>query len=365
MYSSELMALLSVKGFGIQTLQKLLKFYGDTDGLISSAKANTVFSDTGIKATKDLHMAFEKFDAEKYRKALKKENVNVLTFEDDHYPRVLKTLDQFPPLLHYKGAIDLLNDLPSGIAVVGSRRISAYGKRVAFDIGRFLGRFNLPVISGLAYGVDYEVHRGVVHSGGIPFAVLANGLETIYPKEHMLLSKKIEASGALITEEFLYSELSHYKFPIRNRLISGLAKIIVVVEAEEKSGSLITAQHGLNQGKTVFAVPGSIYSETSKGSNQLIADGAMPLLSLTQLIEEYESIHEEESVASSAVVPDTHKLDGVAIQILEILKRHHAMGIDDLQQHINMTALDLSIALMRMEVEGLIRSIDGNKYMLL
>lgn len=365
MYSSELMALLSVKGFGIQTLQKLLKFYGDSDTLIRSAKANTVFNDTGIKATKNLHMAFEKFNAEKYRKALKKENVNVLTFEDENYPKLLKTLDQFPPLLHYKGAIELLNTLPSGIAVVGSRRISAYGKRVAFDIGRFLGRYKLPVISGLAYGVDYEVHRGVVHSGGMPFAVLANGLETIYPKEHMLLSKKIEASGALITEEFLYSTLSNYKFPIRNRLISGLAKIIVVVEAEEKSGSLITAQHGLDQGKTVFAVPGSIYSETSKGCNQLIADGATPLLSLTQLIEEYESIDEGKDNAFESTSNNNVIVDEVTNRVLEILKGCHAMGIDDLQQHINITSLDLSVALMRMELEGLIRSIDGNKYMLL
>jgi DNA processing protein len=358
------MAMLSVKGFGIQTLQKLLKYYGSVGELVERVCQDKVFEDTGLKVTKHLHQALMNFDGTKYKEALGRESVEVLSFEDVNYPQNLKGIENFPPVLHYKGNINKLNTLPGGIAVVGSRRISSYGKRVAFDIGRFLGRYKLPVISGLAYGVDYEVHRGVIHSSGLPFAVLANGLETIYPKEHKKIAKEIQHRGALITEEFLYSELANYKFPIRNRLISGLAQVIVVVEAEEKSGSLITAQHGLDQGKTVFAVPGSIYSPTSKGTNQLIADGAIPLLTLNQLLDEYSNV---EQVAETVVRDSAYgkEENDVSSFIINVLKEKSPLDCEALSRCINISSKDLSILLMRMEIQGLIRSIKGNKYTLL
>lgn len=285
MYIKEIMALLSVKGVGIQTFCKILNHYGNMAVLTEAIIHNKVAKDTGLKATEGIDRIYHHFSMSQYNDYLLREKVELISFLNASYPTALKELEQFPPLLHYRGCIEPLNEGLPIFGVVGSRKITDYGQKVSLALGRFLGAYKVPVISGLAYGVDYEVHRGVLMAGGFPVAVLANGLDKIYPKAHHAIGQKIATSGLLLTEEFLYSDIAAYKFPIRNRIISGLSDAIIVVEAEKNSGSLITAQHGLEQGKQVFAVPGSIYSDTSKGTNQLISDGAIPLTDFEQLVE--------------------------------------------------------------------------------
>lgn len=364
MYRYELMALLSIKGIGIQTIHRLIRHFGSLEVLLQHVRKNTVYEQTGIKATKACHLALEQFDAKAYEGALCKESVNLITFMDARYPKSLKMLETYPLLLHYKGAVELINNSLLGVAVVGSRRISPYGQRVAFELGRFLGEYKLPVVSGLAYGVDYEVHSGVIKSGGTPIGVVANGLETIYPKSHKKLAKEIVQHGVLVTEEFLYSELAAYKFPIRNRLISGMSQVIVVVEAEEKSGSLITARHGLEQGKTVYAVPGSIYSATSRGTNQLIAEGAIPLLNFQQLLEEYSfDLPRHSLIEDKEVMGDL--VDSLEVKIAKKIIERDFMSLDELSEEMKLPIAKLSSILMQMEIEEKVRCLDGNKYTLL
>ncbi|MBN2899553.1 MAG: DNA-processing protein DprA [Clostridia bacterium] len=360
MVKYDVMALLSAKGIGVQTLHKLLEYYGDVEVLLDHAKQNCIYRDTGIKATQDIHLSFGAFDKMKYMTVLKREGVELVGMYEGDYPQILKSVDHYPFVLHYKGHMAWLNQLPPAIAVVGSRKASAYGKRVAYDLGKFLARYGIPVVSGLAYGVDYEVHSGVVDGGGIPIAVLANGLESVYPRDHTALAKKIEASGALITEEFLYSELKQYKFPIRNRLISGLSKIIVVVEAEEKSGSLITARHGLEQGKSIFAVPGSIYSSNSRGTHRLLSEGAMPLFDFNQLLEDY--CLDKKTFDEKNVIGDN---DTLVTSIIRSLKAKGALSVEAVSDGIGEDIVIVTTALMKMELSGRVRCIGGNKYVLI
>lgn len=363
MYLREMMALLSIKGVGMQTLKKLIDFYGDMELLSKAIKENMVFSHTNIKATANIKEVFDTFDYRSYDLCLKKENVSCMSYLDEDYPQNLRNIDTFPIMLHYKGAIDRLNQMPSGIAVVGSRKISAYGQQVAYDIGRYLSGYEIPVVSGLAYGVDYEVHRGLIKGGGFPVAVVANGLDRIYPSSHTNLADLIGKTGVLITEEFLYSGIEAYKFPIRNRIISGLSDVIVVVEAEEKSGSLITAQHGLDQGKVVFAVPGSIYSPTSKGTNKLISDGAIPLLDFKQLIDEYDSINEKSEEKVNIFVDSDR--DVIEENIINCLSEGRTLSIEELVFMSKEDHKKILMASMKLEIQGLIRSVKGNKYQLL
>lgn len=363
MYLSELMALLSIKGIGIQTVHKLLSFYGSFDVLVERLSRDALYDDTKIKATKGVCKAFNEFDGRKYHEALKREGVKAISYMDDLYPTVLKGIDHFPLVLHYKGNLMALNKNSPGISVVGSRKISPYGKRVAFDLGCFLGGYSIPVISGLAYGVDYEAHQGVIKSGGFPVAVVANGLDKVYPKEHSGFANRISSRGVLMTEEFLYSELAPYKFPIRNRIISGLSEVIVVVEAEEKSGSLITAQHGLDQGKIVYAVPGSIYSDTSRGTNDLIAQGAIPLLDFKQLLQHFDhgcnrgNIEEREN--------NDINLNLIEKKVLSIIKKRDYVSIEEIVHFLNKKPSEVSVILMKLEITGQIREVGGNKYTLL
>ncbi len=365
MYLKEIIELLSVKGLGMQTFHKLIERYGDLPTLLETINRGTLYDETKMKVTQDIGNKMASFDLIPYITSLKKEDVKVVTVFEEMYPQCLKSLTNYPPILHYKGDLSIVNENPLGIAVVGSRKISSYGQRVAYDIGRYLGRYQVPVVSGLAYGVDYEVHRGVLSVGGLVVAVVANGLETVYPREHKALAKEIENKGVIVTEEFLYSELSAYKFPIRNRLISGLASTIVVVEAEERSGSLTTALHGLEQGKNVFAVPGSIYSSTSKGTNRLIAEGAIPLTNFEQLVEGYEkilSVNESKGKAINDTNDDNKQLDN---RIVSLLSSTNELSIDDLSIQLKVETRYVAIEVMKLEIKGIIRGIIGNKYTLL
>lgn len=365
MYLKEIIELLSVKGLGMQTFHKLLTHYGDLEALFDHVNKGRLYKDTNIAVTKDIKSKMQAFDLSRYEQSLERENVRVASVCNEKYPRELKNIANFPPIIHYKGNLDLFNAYDSGIAVVGSRKISAYGSRVAYDIGRYLGRYELPVISGLAYGVDYEVHKGVLSVDGIAAAVVANGLETIYPKEHKIMAEKIEKNGVLLTEEFLYSGLSPYKFPIRNRIISGLSSTIVVVEAEERSGSITTAMHGLEQGKTVFSVPGSIYSATSKGTNKLISEGAIPLLDFSQLLEGREIKYKTDFTKKNQMTKENFETASLEKKIINLLSQTDALSVDELSIKLNIDLRLVTIEVMKLEIKGQIRGIIGNKYTLL
>ncbi len=209
----------------------------------------------------------------KYKEYIEKNNINIITIQDEKYPENLKYIYDKPIVLYTKGNMELLNS--NGIAIVGSRYCTEYGKNIATKMAYNIAKSNKCVISGLAKGIDSYAHIGALKAKGYTIAVLGNGLDNIYPNENKKLSEKIiENNGLLISEYIVGTKPEKINFPERNRIISALAKGIVIVEAKEKSGALITADFGLEQGKEIFAVPGNIYSANSKGTNNLIKQGA-------------------------------------------------------------------------------------------
>ena len=210
-------------------------------------------------------------------------SIQVLTWDDEAYPRRLKEIDQPPPVLYLRG--NLLPEDEWAVAIVGTRRVTAYGRQVAEELASVLARNGVTVISGLARGVDSIAHQAALNAGGRTIAVMGTGVEQIYPPENRRLAEQMLQQGALVSDYPLGTPPDGINFPPRNRIISGLALAVVVVEAGLTSGALITASFAAEQGREVFAVPGNITAPQSQGTNRLILDGATPLLSPQQVLE--------------------------------------------------------------------------------
>lgn len=211
-------------------------------------------------------------------------NIDIITVLDENYPEKLKYIYDKPIVLYTKGNYNVEDNLAIGI--VGSRKATAYGKWACEKFTKELVNLGVTIVSGLAMGIDSVAHKAAIEAGGRTIGVLGNGIDVIYPKNNYKLYNEVAKNGAVITEFPIGTQPFNYNFPQRNRIISGLSLGIIVIEAKEKSGSLITAHLALDQGKEVFALPGNINSIYSGGTNRLIKDGARPLLDIDDIIEE-------------------------------------------------------------------------------
>lgn len=213
-------------------------------------------------------------------KYIEKYKIKIIDINSEYYPKNLKYIYDAPIMLYAMGNVELLKN--QSIAVVGTRKCTDYGNMMAKQIASDIVKYNANVISGLAKGIDSYAHIG---AGGKTIAVLGTGVDVIYPKENILLAKEILNKGGLIISEYpIKTEPEKINFPSRNRIISGIADCVIVVEAPERSGSLITAEFALEQGKDVYAVPGNITSVASVGTNNLIKDGAIPYTKIEDLL---------------------------------------------------------------------------------
>ena len=223
---------------------------------------------------------------DKYLEYILKNNIHIITLFDERYPKLLNNIYDRPIVLYAKGNVNLLRR--SGIAVVGCRNCSSYGKNVALKLSYDLAKHNITIISGLARGIDTYSHIGALEAGGNTIAVIGNGIDYIYPYENKNLCERIiNNNGLIVTEYIVGTRPQKDYFPARNRIISGLSQGVVVVEAKEKSGALITADFALEQGKDVFAVPGNINSLNSYGTNDLIKQGAYVLTDFADITKFY------------------------------------------------------------------------------
>ncbi len=204
---------------------------------------------------------------------MQKENIKILTIEDKAYPQILKTIYDYPVSIYIKGNEKIFN-MPA-IGIVGCRESTSYGKKVAQYFAYHLSKRNISIISGLAKGIDSQSHIGAIKAKGITIGVIGNGLDIVYPKENQYLYDKIiEENGAIISEYPIGTKPEKMNFPARNRIISGMSKGILVIEAKKKSGTLITVDFALEQGRNVYVVPGNIDEMNSVGTNDLIKQGA-------------------------------------------------------------------------------------------
>lgn len=290
---------------------------------------------------------------------LQEKGIKVYTIEDDNYPERLKYIDDNPLVLYSKG--DYIDE-EFTIAIVGSRKATAYGKWVCGKFTRELSKLGITIVSGLAQGIDTIAHTIALEEGTKAIGVLGNGIDIIYPKKNMPLYKKMEDEGCILTEFPLGTQPLSYNFPQRNRIISGLSLGIIVIEAQEKSGSLITAHHGLEQGKDIFAVPGNINSIYSGGTNKLIKDGASPLLEIDDILEgiyEFRNIKREKKKERL----DYSEFSDDEIKIIELLKDEPAHSdILTIKTGYNISTV-MSI-LTGLELKGIIKELSRNIFTL-
>jgi DNA processing protein len=266
------------------------------------------------------------------------------------YPPLLAELYDPPARLHLRGGPAAIL-ARAGVAIVGARSCSSYGAQVARELARELAAAGLVVVSGLARGIDGEAHRGALEAGGLTVAVLGCGIDRDYPRVHAELARRIAASGVVVSEYPAGVEPSPWRFPARNRIIAGLARATVVVEARERSGALITADFALELGREVFAVPGEITSGLSGGTNDLIRQGAAPLLGA-------EDVFDALGIEQAPQVPPPD-LSPAAEAVLDSLSSG-ALSLDEVSRAASVGAADVAVALTELELAGLVGHADGH-----
>ena len=347
-----------VKGIGAVRFQAVLNYFGDPQiawGAPTEALRQAGLSD---KIIENLVRTRDQVDLDKLWEEMEQKNISILIQQDESYPKRLNEIDQPPPVLYTQGNIN--PDDEWSVAIVGTRRVTAYGRQVAEDIAGRLARNGLTIISGLARGVDSIAHQAALDAGGRTIAVLGSGLDRIYPPENRHLAEQIKANGAIISEFSPNTPPEASNFPQRNRLISGLSLAVIVIEAGIKSGALITASFAADQGREVFAVPGNITSPGSMGTNRLIQNGAHPLLSAEQVLEILELSMVAEHRTARVALPS----DAVEAQLFEILGVE-PLHIDEVTNRTEIPVEKVTASLALMELKGMVRQVGGMQYIAL
>ncbi|MFA7532887.1 MAG: DNA-processing protein DprA [Tissierellaceae bacterium] len=299
------------------------------------------------------------YNLEKLFKRIKELELNVITIYDESYPKRLRYIYDSPSVLYTKGKA--LNYEDISIAIVGSRKSTAYGRWACEKFAKELVDMGVTIVSGLAAGIDAMAHKTALENSGTTIGILGNGINVIYPKKNLSLYKEMEENGTIISEFPIDMPPLAHNFPLRNRIISGLSLGVIIIEAQEKSGSLITAHHALEQGKDVFALPGNINSIFSKGTNKLIKDGARPLLEIEDIIEE---IHElKNNIVPKKVDIDYSDFSDIETKVLKSLEEGplHSDTI------VYKTGLDISTinsVLTILELKGVIKELTGRTFVM-
>ena len=282
--------------------------------------------------------------------------VEAITWHDASYPRQLLEIFDRPPVLFVRGTLTSGDDW--SVAVVGTRRVSVYGRQVAEEMARGLAANRVTVVSGLARGVDGIAHRAALDAGGRTIGVLACGLDMIYPPEHKRLAEQIIEHGAIISDYAIGTQPRSEFFPRRNRILSGICLGVLVVEGDVKSGAMITARQALEQNREVFAVPGSIYSPNSRGTNKLIQDGEAKLtLDVQDILAELNLSMASQQIEMTELIPPD-ETESVLLRILNGEPRH----VDEIRRDSGLPIATVTSALAMLELKGLARQVGRMNY---
>lgn len=341
------LAFSQVKGIGSVRFRKLLAFFGDLRIAWEAPLERFVAAGIPVKIAEEILNRRSTFDLDKFEANLIGRGIKTLVWTDQAYPRYLAQIEQPPPVLYVLGELTPGDDL--SIAIVGTRNVTQYGRQVTHDSAAYLAGNGVTIVSGLARGVDGIAHQAALEAGGRTIAVLGSGVDMIYPPEHRKLAERIVASGAVISDYPPGTKPDGVNFPPRNRIISGLSRGTIVIEAGETSGALITAKFSLEQNREVFAVPGSVLAPMSKGTNRLIMDGATPMNDPRQVLE-FLDIQEQRVTTQSSemTAPDA------AEQRVLVALGNDTMHIDDLCNKLDLSMEKLTALLTMMELKGLV-----------
>ena len=282
--------------------------------------------------------------------------LRAITWHDSDYPSLLKEIYDLPPVLFVRG--ELVPDDSRSVAVVGTRKPTAYGREVAHRLTYDLAHSGVTIVSGLARGIDAVAHRAAMDAGQRTLAVLGSGLDVMYPREHAKLAEEISENGALISEHALGVRPDAQNFPRRNRIMGGMTLGTLVVEAGESSGALITARHALEQNREVFSVPGNIFSPSSRGTNSLIRDSAAKLvIDAKDVLEELNLSSVERQLEMVALFPEDES-EATVLGYVTFDPIH----IDEIIRGSGMAISTVSSVLAMMELKGLVKQVGGMNY---
>jgi DNA processing protein len=344
-----------VRGIGPTKVRWLLDHFGDLADAWRASPEELRAAGLDRRSLDNLLTARHSIDLDRVLERIEQAGARVLTWEDPDYPRNLLNIPQPPPVLYVKGQLTAADEW--AVAVVGTRHATHYGREAARELSAALARSGVTVVSGLARGIDAEAHKAALDAGGRTIAVLGSGLDQIYPPEHHALAEAITRAGALVSDYPLGTPPESLNFPPRNRIISGLSKGVVIVEAGEGSGALITADYAAEQGRDVFAVPGSIFVRTFHGTNKLIQQGAKLVLSVSDILEELNLTLVTEHKETRAVFP----ADPTEQRLLACLSAE-PVHVDDLGVQVGLPIAQITGTLALMELKGLVRQVGGMNY---
>lgn len=366
----DLLALHLLPGLGPRLTKVLLERFGSAARVRQAAaeELRTV-PHIGEGIARQLADAFRTVNVDAELELLEKHECRLLRLGAPEYPEALATIFDPPPLLYVRG--ELLPADRNAVALVGSRHCTNYGRRMAERLAEDLARRGWTVVSGLARGIDGHAHRGALSAGGRTIAILAGGLARIYPPDHADLAEEIVRAGALLSEVPLTFAPMAGMFPARNRLISGLCRGVVVVEAAEKSGALITARHALEQSRDVFAVPGPVDSPASGGTLQLLKDGAILVRHVDDILDTWGQA-DRPSRTAEGTMSAASATANVPTPLPASLSDHQRMLLaafgsdaihaDQLVQQTGLSVSEVGNDLLLLEMQGLVRRLPGNRF---
>lgn len=344
-----------IKGIGAVRLQGLIAAFGDLETAWKADSASLGEAGLGSKLIERVIQGRENIDLDQVWEKIENQGIKILTWQDEEYPARLREIDQPPPVLYVRG--EYLQDDLFAVALVGTRRVTAYGRQITEEIAAFLAANGITVISGLARGVDVIAHQTSLKAGGRTIGVLGSGVDKIYPPEHRALAEQMMQRGAVISDYAPGTPPDASNFPPRNRIISGLSLAVVVVEAGETSGALITAEFAAEQGREVFAVPGSILAPQSKGTNRLIQNGALPLLNAGDLMQALDLTRVGEQKSARKALP----ADETETRLLNVLGGE-PLHVDEIRNQAGLPIEKVSATLALMELKGMVRQVGGMNY---
>ena len=344
-----------IKGIGAVRMQGLVSYFGDLESAWNADAAELTASGLGAKLAEKVIVARKQMDLDQVWARIEAQGITILTWMDEAYPARLKEIDQPPPVLYIHGEY-LMDDL-FAVAIVGTRKVTPYGRQVTEEIASYLASNGITVVSGLARGVDAVAHQAALKAGGRTIAVLGSGVDKIYPPEHRGLAEQMMTRGAVISDYAVGTPPDASNFPPRNRIISGLSLAVVVIEAAETSGALITAEFAAAQGREIFAVPGSILAPQSKGTNRLIQNGALPLLTPVDLMQALDLTRMDNQKSARKILP-SDETEALVLKALGTEPLH----VDEIRNQADLPIEKISAALAMMELKGMVRQVGGMNY---
>lgn len=343
------------RGIGAVRLQSLIQYFGDAGSAWQGSADELRAAGLGPKVIERFLEIRKSVDLEKLWDTITAQGINILTWDDENYPPRLKEIEQPPPVLYVRG--EILPEDHFAVAIVGTRKVTPYGRQVTEELSAFLAANGITIVSGLARGVDAVAHSAALKAGGRTVAVLGSGVDRIYPPENRALAEQMMSRGAVISDYPVGTAPESSNFPPRNRIISGLSMAVVVIEAGETSGALITAEFAAEQGREIFAVPGSILAPQSKGTNKLIQNGALPLLTPQDILQALNLTRVGAQKAARKILP----ADAVEAQVLNLLNSE-PLHVDEIRNQTGLPVEKVSAALVMMELKGMVRQVGGMHY---